>query len=406
MLSANYLTHLTVVRTALARQVGGFDPHMDGAQDWDLFLRVSECTQKICHIPKILYHWRDSSGSTADNIWAKPYAPPAQLRAISSHLTRLGYEQATAFFDASGFIRVRWALPTERKVSIIIPSQGANQVLERCIRSILESTRYPNYEILVVNNGERRPEAFPFYLEIASHARVRVLHYEAGPNTPFNYNIVNNYGASFAGGELLLFLNNDIEAISPGWLDELVLWAEREDVGVVGAKLLRPDRTIQHAGVIIGLTGFAGHIFAGLPENQWTIFGLAEWYRDYMAVTAACLMVRREVFEHLGGFDESFLLCGSDVELCLRARAAGLKVVYNPFARLVHLEGATRQGDVPAEDFHASFPHYEPALKAGDPYFNANLSCWHLTPTLRRPDEQKPLDFVLDFLKDLDKPVG
>jgi hypothetical protein len=169
---------------------------------------------------------------------------------------------------------------------------------------------------------------------------------------------------------------------------------------------LRPERTIQHAGVIIGLTGFAGHIFAGLPENQWTIFGLAEWYRDNMAVTAACLMVRREVFERLGGFDESFQLCGSDVELCLRARAAGLKVVYNPFARLVHLEGATRQGDVPAEDFHTSFPHYRPALEAGDPYFNANLSCWHLTPTLRRPDEQKPLDFVLDFLKELDKPVG
>ena len=398
MLSANYITHLTVARTELVKAVDGFDPQMDGAQDWDLSLRLSERTQKIGHIPKILYHWRDTQGSTADNIWAKPYAPPAQLRAISSHLNRLGLPEATAFFDPSGYIRVKWAANREKKVSIIIPSNGANPLLEKCIRSILGCTSYPNYEMIIVNNGDRRPAEFPFYTELEADRRVRVVHYETAPNLPFNYNAVNNFGAGLATGAYLLFLNDDIEVITPDWLDELVQWAEREEIGVVGAKLLRPDGSIQHAGVIIGLSGFAGHIFAGQAENQWTIFGLAEWYRDYMAVTAACMLLRREVFERLGRFDERFILCGSDVEICLRARAAGLRVVYNPFARLYHLEGATRGGDVPPEDFHTSFPHYLPTLKSGDPFFNPNLSCWHSTPTLSQENEQHALDFVLDFL--------
>lgn len=395
MLSANYLTHLTVVRASLVREIGGFDPQMDGAQDWDLFLKVSEKTQKIVHIAKILYHWRESLSSTATNIWSKEYAPPAQLRTIGNHLTRLGLSGAEAYFDPSGYIRVHWEFDREKLVSIIIPSQGSDPVLERCIASFRKNTAYPNYEIIIVNNGQKRPEEFPYYQKISAKARIKVIHDEQ----PFNYSEVNNFGARHASGDILLFLNNDTEIFQPDWLDELVMWVEREEVGIVGAKLLLPDGKIQHAGVIIGMTGFAGHIFGGLPEYLWTIFGLAEWYRNYNAVTAACMIIRKEVFEQIGGFDETFILCGSDVEICLRAVRAGLRIVYNPFARLRHLEGATRAGEVPAQDFRVSYGHYLPILQAGDPYFNPGLSYWKLAPTLAAPNEVAPLDFALDFLK-------
>jgi GT2 family glycosyltransferase len=396
MLSANYITHLTVARAHLVREIGGLDPQTDGAQDWDLFVRISERTSKILHLPKILYHWRDAGGSTAVDIWAKPYAPPAQLRVISAHLRRLGLTQAEAFFDRSGFIRVRWPFE-RRKVSIIIPTNGANALLEACVDSILAHTAYPDYEILIVNNGKRLPDEFPYYQRFTQDRRMQVLHY---PGT-FNFSAVVNFGAAHASGDLLLFLNNDTRVTSADWLDELAMWALRPEVGAVGAKLLRDNGTIQHAGVILGLSGFAGHIFGDCPENQWSLFGLAEWYRDYLAVTAACVMMRRATFERIGKFDETFILCGNDVEICLRLRRHGLRVVYNPFARLVHLEGATRQGDVPAQDFFISYPHYQPWLAAGDPYFNPNLSYWHMRPSLAAPGEPTPLVFVQQFLENL-----
>jgi GT2 family glycosyltransferase len=397
MLSSNYITHLTVLRAALLVEIGGFDPDLDGAQDWDLFLKVSERTQKIAHIPKVLYHWRNSPDSTADDIWAKPYAPPAQLKAIQTHLERRGLPQPQAFFDPAGYIRVGWEIDDSIPVSIVIPSNGANQLLERAVTSILETTRYPAYEIWIVNNGPRRPEEFPFYESAVATGKVRVLHDER----PFNYSAANNFGARHAAGKFLLFLNNDTEVIAGDWLDEMVKWAGRDEVGAVGAKLLTPDGRIQHAGVIVGLTGYAGHVFGGLPENRWSIFGLAEWYRDYLALTGACLMLRTEVFWRAGGFDERLSLCGNDVELCLRVRRLGLQVVYNPFARLHHLEGATRFGEVPAQDYIASYPHYQPVLAGGDPYFNPNLSYWSMVPRLAGTGEQAPLDFVKDHLEGL-----
>jgi len=397
MLSANFITHLTVARASLVREVGGFDPALDGAQDWDLFLKISEKTGEIAHIPKILYHWRDSQDSTASNIWSKSYAPPSQLQAIRSHLTRLGLPDAEAFFDPSGYIRVRWKFNREKKVSIIIPSNGASKMLEGCVASILNSTDYPHFEILIVNNGPKRPEEFPYFQKVSADPRVRVIH----DDRPFNYSAVNNFGAQHASGEIFLFLNNDTEMIAPDWLDEMVMWSEREAVGIVGAKLLYPDGSIQHAGVIIGLTGFAGHVFAGQPEYEWTIFGLAEWYRNYNAVTAACMMITRQVFEQIGGFDETFILCGSDVEICLRTARSGRRIVYNPFARLRHLEGATRASDVPAQDYRISYQHYLPFLQAGDPFFNPSLSYWQLRPTLALPDEPSPLEFVMNFLEQL-----
>ncbi len=398
MLSSNYITHLTVVRRSLVDEVGGFDPEMDGAQDWDLFFKISERTQRIGHIPKILYHWRSGSDSTADNIWKKEYAPAAQLRAIKAHLERKGLTGVRAFFDPkSGFIRVGWDVPEPPKVSIIIPSKGANALLETCVKSIQARTEYPDYEIVIVNNGPQPPEDFEFYRQVTRNQRVRVVHFSG----PFNYNSVNNFGARAAQGELFLFLNNDTEVVEPDWLSEMVLFASLEDVGVVGARLLTDDNKIQHSGVIIGLTGFAGHIFAGMPENQWTIFGVTEWYRNFQAVTGACLMIRKGLFNRLGGFDENFTLCGSDVELCLRVRKAGYQVVVNPFAKLKHKEGATRGTDVPAQDYFLSYPHYLPSLQQGDPYFNPNLSYWHPNPRVSKPGEQRAHEFVVSFLEKL-----
>lgn len=395
MFSANYITHLTVIRSILVKEAGGFNPDMDGAQDWDLFLRVIERTTRIAHISKVLYHWRESAGSTAINIYAKSYAPPAQLRSIQQHLSRLGLTQATAYFDESGFIRVGWFSPKTSKVSIIIPTKGSNPLLEKCVDSILRHTTYPIYEIIIVNNGDRRPAEFKYFRTVSQDERITVVHY-AGP---FNYSSVNNFGTDHATGRLLLFLNNDTEVIASDWLDELALWAERPEIGAVGAKLVRPDGTIQHAGVIVGLTGFAGHVFEHSREGRFGVYGLTEWYRNYLAVTGACLMVRREVFEQVGGWNEEFLLCGNDVEFCFRVKAAGYRIVYNPFAKLSHVEAATRKTGIPFQDFQISFNHYAPVLEAGDPYYNANLSYWSSEPSLRKRGEPLPLDFAKDFLR-------
>ena len=205
-----------------------------------------------------------------------------------------------------------------------------------------------------------------------------------------------------AKGDLLLFLNNDTEVMTPDWLDELAMWAARPEVGLVGAKLLFPNGRIQHAGVVLGLTGFAGHLFAGAVEGQESCFGWAEWYRNFLSVTAACLLMRRDVFERLGGFDEEFTLCGSDVALGLRAHELGYRVVYNPFARMRHHESATHRGAIPSPDFKISLQRYRPWLERGDPYFNANLSYWQTVPALRQPDEPDPLTFAVQTVAALD----
>ncbi|MCA1553693.1 MAG: glycosyltransferase, partial [Chloroflexi bacterium] len=228
LLSANYMTHLTVLRTSLVRQVGGFREGMDGAQDWDLFLRLVERTKHITHIPQILYHWRDSAQSTATDDQHKPYARRAQLKAIRNHLERQGLSEPRAFVDGSGFIRVAWGYERTAKVSIIVPSEGANARLERCIQSLATTTYYPNIEIVIVNNGQRRPDEFEYYRKLADDPRVRIVHDER----PFNYSAANNFGVRHASGDILLFLNNDTQALVVDWLDEMVMWLSRKQVGV------------------------------------------------------------------------------------------------------------------------------------------------------------------------------
>ena len=260
---------------------------------------------------------------------------------------------------------MEWVYDRGRLVSIIIPSRGANALLERCIRSILARTAYPCLEILVVNNGPQPPAAFDYYERITRDPRVRVVHDER----PFNYSAANNLGARRAKGDLLLFLNNDTEVMAPDWLDELAMWAARPEVGLVGAKLLFPNGRIQHAGVVLGLTGFAGHLFAGATEGQESCFGWAEWYRNFLSVTAACVLMRRDVFERLGGFDEEFTLCGSDVALGLRAHELGYRVVYNPFARMRHHESATHRGAIPSPRFQDLLAAISALARARRPVF-------------------------------------
>ena len=397
LLSANYVTHLSVMRKSVFHDLGGLDPAMDGAQDLDLVLRLSEGSYNVRHIPKILYHWRESPGSTALDFANKPYTMDAQLRSIKGHLGRLGLPAVSVDQRETGYIHVKWQVAPVPKVSIIIPSRGANWRLKICLSSILRLTDYLDYEIIIINNGSKRPEEFAYYRRIQRNQRVRVLHYDQ----PFNYAAVNNFGAQQATGEMLLFLNDDTEIIHAEWLQEMVMWASRKEIGAVGTQLLYYDRTIQHAGVILGLTGFAGHLFQHVKPHTWTIFGLPMWYRDHLAVTGACLMIRREVLDEVGSWPEDLPLCGNDVVLGLRINQAGYRVVYDPFVRLYHHESATHKGNIPAADFRTSYLYYRDVLAGGDPYFNSNLSLWSTFPKFKEKYEPTALQFVREYLERL-----
>jgi GT2 family glycosyltransferase len=375
LFSANYLTHLTVLRRGFLAEVGPFDPATDGAQDWDLFLRATEKTNRIAHIPKILYHWRMHANSTAHNDSAKNYAADAQLLALRHHMQRLRMNAEPEVMP-NGLLHVRFRNPPTAKVSIIIPTKDRLHLLSRCISTLLSITRYENFEILIVDNGSQETDTKEYFESLAKDARIRILWHPG----PFNYSTVNNRAAREAAGEFFLFLNNDVEITHPEWLSELVSWANLPPVGIVGAKLLRANGSIQHAGVVLGMNGFADHPFSDGPSLAFGIAGSTGWYRDFLAVTGACMLMRREVFKQIGGFDENFVLCGSDVEICLRAHDHGYRIVLNPFAELIHHERQTRGENIPGNDFAESIKHYRRWILAGDPYWNPNLSPWSTQP--------------------------
>jgi GT2 family glycosyltransferase/SAM-dependent methyltransferase len=394
MLSANYLAHLCAIRREVIERVGYFNEELDGAQDWDLFFRVIEETRNIFHIPKILYHWRSVHTSCAERgEHAKPYIINAQKRVIEDHLHRHYLQGSVALWNPGGW-HVQWDVSDENLVSIVIPTKNAS-LLKDCIESLEELTSYPHYEIIVIDTGMDRSREPDFIRRIGAMKHLRIIEY----TLPFNYSSVNNLGVREAAGDLILFLNDDTVIIDPKWLSELVGWALQNPIGVVGAKLLHPDKTIQHAGVILGLTGFAGHIFAGESQHSMGCFGSTDWYRNYHAVTGACMMVRREVFQEVGGFDEGFILCGSDVDFCLRIHGLGYRIVYNPFAVVEHLESVSRGKDIPKGDFLLSYRRYEPFIREGDRYFNPNLSSWRCAPSLRTDGEEQPIDFIQEFIQ-------
>ncbi|MCP3145241.1 glycosyltransferase [Pyxidicoccus sp. QH1ED-7-1] len=352
--SVDYVGGFLVARRRVLEATGGLR-----ARDYELVLRLSEATRGIGHVPKLLYHGRSTPLATDG------------VRALREHLARTG-ESAEVTSPAPGEYRVRYPVKGTPKVSIIVPFKDRPDLLELLLPGLLERTTYRNFEVLLVSNNSTKPETFAL-LERLTDPRLVKLTWDF----PFNYPAINNWAAKQATGELLLFLNNDMEVVDPGWLEELVSQAQRPEVGAVGCKLLFPEGTVQHAGVVVGITGMAGHPFWRLPEGPIsTPFGHAEWTRNWLSVTSACVIFRRDVFEALKGFDERFQVCGSDIDIGLRLRQRGLRVVYTPHARLIHHESASRRADaVPEADYWWSYVAYRPWLGAkGDPFYNPNLT--------------------------------
>ena len=376
--SINYICHIFLVRKALIQEVGMLRPEYDGAQDYDFILRCCEKTRHIAHVPKILYHWRAHDNSTAGNPESKQYAVDAGKRALEDHYRRMGYEAVVEYTGIFIVFRTVMKVQGNPKVSVIILNKDHREDLEKCVVSIQEKTDYTNYEIIVVENNSELPETFQYYQQLQRrYSNVKVVTWDG----PFNYSAINNYGVKHATGDYYLMLNNDIEVISPTWMSEMLGYCQRRDVGIVGAKLYYADNTVQHAGVVVGVGGFAGHILTRHRRGENGYFGRLVTIQDTSAVTAACLMIKRSTFEQIGGFDEEFVVALNDIDLCLKVRDQGELVVFNPYAELYHYESKSR-GFEDTPEKKARFKKeikrfrtkWSDVLEKGDPYYNPNLT--------------------------------
>ncbi len=366
LLSYNYLCHFTTVRREIVEKAGRFRPEFDGAQDYDLFLRVSELTTRIHHLPRILYHWRRSETSTSDNIRRKPQALEAGRRAVENHLQRRGERGHVTVDWQTHAYWVKRELRETRRISIIIATRDRIDLLSRCIASITSKTSYPNYEIIVVDNESKSDEAKEYF----SNFEHRLLPFHG----PFNFSALNNLAVEQTNAPWLLFLNNDVEVIESEWLTVMAEHVQRKEVGAVGARLLYPNDTVQHAGVVLGVGGIAEHAFRHFPADAPGVSRQLQVTRNYSSVTGACLLTRREVFEEVGGFDEERLpVTFNDVDLCLKMRRAGYLIVYTPFAKLYHHESASRRRSVEALETEVMRERWPEYLER-DPYYNPNLS--------------------------------
>ena len=398
LLSANYLGS-PLIRRSFLPTVDTSGLAGDDARAWDLALRLVEKTTQLRHIPAVLLHHPADLPPAVIASAAKQSPGAAALPAhfIHAHLTRLGYPPANVDISEQQQVHVHWPV-AGIKVSIIIPTRDNLPFLQACLESIFSQTSRPDYEIILVDTGSREPATQAYYQDLAARPNLRLI----SDTRPFNFHRVCNLGAAHATGDILVFLNNDTQALDPTWLEELVGWAERPEVGIVGAQLIRPDGTLQHAGLVIGLGGHGSHVFDGGPEHQQGPFGSSDWYRNYQAVTGACLAVRRQVFEELGGFDEAYQVGYGDIDLCLRAVDAGYRVIYNPFARLLHHEGATRGLTQPPGDVLRASVRMYPRIQAGDPYFSPNLSRHSRLPAIAQPYETPASEMILRILRAYD----
>ena len=375
--SNNYICHFFVVRRSILAKTGGFRKEFDGAQDHDLIFRCTEQAREIAHVPEILYHWRTHRESTADNPASKMYAYDAGKRAIEAHLARMQVQGTVSHTPDYGFFRVKYPVQGSPLVSVIIPNKDETETLRSCIRSLKENTTYKNFEILIIENNSTTKEIFSYYRELSREENIRIFNWKK----EFNYSAINNFGARKARGEYLLFLNNDIQVITPDWMEEMLGVCQREEVGAAGVKLIYPDNTIQHAGCVIGIGGIAGHMFVDMPAERSGYLHKASLLQDMSAVTAACMMIKRSVFQKVKGFTEELAVAFNDVDLCLKVRREGYLIVYDPYARLYHMESKTR-GAEDSEDKMRRFQreieymrcHWLDILKKGDPYYNKNLS--------------------------------
>ena len=374
----NYICHIFAVKRQVAEQAGYFRKEFDGAQDFDFIFRCCEQAEKIVHIPKVLYHWRCHMDSTAADPESKAYAFEAGRKAVEEHYKRMGITAKVEMTERPGWYRSRLKIQGNPMISVIIPNKDHTEDLELCLSSMAERTSYENYEVLVVENNSEEKETFAYYEKLHErYPRVRVLTWEK----EFNYSSINNFAAEQAKGEYLLFLNNDVEILTPDWMEEMLGICQQKDVSIVGAKLYYPDDTIQHAGVVLGLGGIAGHVMCRASGEDAGYFGRMVSVQEISAVTAACMLVDACDFRAVGGFDESFRVAFNDIDLCMKIRDIGRKIVFTPYAELYHYESKSRGlEDTPEKQYRFEKEitrfreKWEDQLKKGDPYYSPNLS--------------------------------
>jgi len=374
----NYICHIFVVRKSLTDETGMLRSEFDGAQDFDFILRCCEKAKKITHIPKVLYHWRCHMDSTAADPSSKAYAYEAGRKAIREHYQRMGIDAKVDMTERPGWYRSHIKVQGNPMVSIIIPNKDHTDDLELCLFSMSRKSTYRNYEVLIVENNSEKEETFEYYKKLPErYPKVRVLTWEK----EFNYSAINNFAAKEAQGEYLLFLNNDVEILTPDWIEEMLQNCQQENVAAVGVKLYYPDDTIQHAGVVLGLGGIAGHIMCRASREDPGYFGRMISVQEISAVTAACMMVKKSEFDSVKGFDETFQVAFNDIDLCMKFRAAGKKIVFTPYAELYHYESKSRGlEDTPEKQFRFDKEvkrfqeKWAQQLEMGDPYYSPNLS--------------------------------
>lgn len=377
--SLNYICHFTVIKASLMQEIGGFHEGYDGAQDYDLFLRIAEHTNHIVHIPKILYHWRVHEGSTAAAVTgeAKPYAYEAGKKALEDHLKRMHLQGSVEHGKYLGTYKITYAINNKDKVSILIPNMDHVKDLKLCIESILRLTTYSNYEIVVIENNSQKKETFDYYKNIEKNDKIKIVYY---PEKEFNYSKIINYGVKQVNSPYILQLNNDTELLTPDWLEQFIGFAQRQDVGIVGAKLYYPDKTIQHAGIVVGINGTAGHILRNLSKDKKAYFFRESIIQNFSAVTGACLFSKKAIYEEVGYMNETYQVALNDVDFCLKVREKGYQIVWTPYIELNHFESKSRGYETSKEQieryqnetdrFRNDWKHF---LEKGDPFFNINF---------------------------------
>lgn len=385
LLSINYLKP-AIIRFEALNKIDNFWIDFLEGNHWNSLLdQAVKYENGIFHLPKILSHRQ----SNTDPWLYRPQPQREHEEWVVHHLESRAVHAPKIERQDTDQIRVTWSISLPL-VSIIIPTRENLNLIRKCLESLLGLTKYKNIEVLLIDTGSRSEGVWQFYNEHKADHRIRLLTFDE----PFNYSRVNNFGVENSTGEVLLFLNNDIEIIDPDWLHEMARWAERPEIGLVGAKLIYPDHSIQHAGVILGLGGHAGHIFLGAQEHETGPFGSADWYRNFSAVTGACMLMRREVYEKVGGFDEEYELVFSDVDLCTRVVEMGYRIMVTPYARLIHKAGSTRQRFNPRSDLVRAFESFHPYLENGDPFYNPNLSYADPYPRLISGKEESTIERV------------
>ena len=385
LLAYPYFGHVTVVRRELLVRIGGFRPEFDGSQDYDVMLRSTELARRISHIPKVLYHWRVVAGSAAGDSEAKPWAHLASRRVVEDTVVRRGMDAVVEQGPFPGAYHVRRAVKGSPTVSVIIPFRDQAGLTMSCLDSLETSAGHDITEIVLVDNGSVEPETKALRKRLEHRPNIRIIDYPG----QFNWAAINNAAASTCTSDMLLFLNNDIEATSEGWLSALVELGQRQDVGAVGARLIFPDGKLQHAGVVLGLCGIASHIFVGKPNGVPGYFSWDLVVREYSAVTAACMLVRREVFEEIDGFDEAFAVGFNDVDFCIRLGQAGYRILYTPHAELIHYESVSRGLSGFYRDYQEFLLRWTGLLRQEDPFYNKNLGRLEPWCPLRPPGEDE-----------------